>query len=274
VFIPNTPFYEYYVNVAVIGQTVSDTYLESYLANNGTEWIVERQLFSVGNLVPFVLTEGRAYGFMFTCDQGTVDFGTQVIGDPSQVIQLMVSPQNFPSSASTFGNITVAATRMNSTWIQALYNDSGGGTSNVNTTISLSGYTELASTAVSNTSSVNWFSADPTQDYLVTITSQTTSGVFTWTNPVSHPISSGNPFSGMNSLGPTLPFKVTDLFGFIVILLIFSTGSAKDSHMILLLSIVIAALLTIIGWLSISSTTLMACFCLGILWAFSKRRNG
>jgi hypothetical protein len=273
VFVPDSPYYVYYASVAVIGQTVSNAYLESYILLNGTEFIVERRIFTVGNLIPFVFTQGRPYGFIFTCTQGTVDLGTQIMGDPLLDIQLMATPQNFPSTASTFGNITVSATRMNDTWIQALYNDGGGTTFNVTTTITLNGQTEFTSAAISNSSTVDWNNGLSDQDYTVTITAQTSNGQFQWTTPVSHNFNGGNPFAGLNSLGPSLPMKVTDLIWFIVDLIIFSTASIKDSHIILLLVILLTAFEGLIGFMSVPSSSVTVCFLLGVLWALSKRRT-
>jgi hypothetical protein len=69
-----------------------------------------------------------------------------------------------------------------------------------------------------------------------------------------------------------LPFPANQFVGFALVMCIFACFSVKDSHIGLLLSIVVAAILAWIGWLAISSALIAVVFCMAIMYAIARRK--
>jgi hypothetical protein len=276
-FVPELWYTTFYVSIIdLVG--IQNATLESYVLINGTSYTVERRAVTPGNNVPFICTVGSSYGFKLRCSKGTIDYGRFSMDDPTQLLILQVNQMNFPSGAINCGNITISGTRMNSTWIQALYNDAGNSTSWVNTTVTRMEHGVAMQTVLNSYAGgggnfsfaqVDYYDALASQDYVVTITSNSSYGVLSWS--FSCPSWQGvNPWSSLDF--GDLPFPASQLIGFIIVIFLFACSSVKDSHILLLATIVVAGFLAFIGWLQIPTLTITVVMCLAVLYAMSKRR--
>jgi len=272
VFLPDSPYYTYYVSITdVLG--ITNAYVESYISLNGSNVVVERRPYSMNNLIPFTLHFGGSYGFRIWCSQGFYDNGVTTPADPSTPVSITVSALNFPSTAISYGNLTVFTQRTSATTIQVLYQDLNNETGTVSTQIYQgSQLMDSDNQTTSGTYSLTWNNAQPTLTYTVTVTSSTSYyGTLSWSwtlPPYSITTSSFN----LSFLGNWLGVDGAQVFGFFLCLLVFGCFSSKDRYVGTVITVFLAGFLTYIGWLNIPTGMLTFVGSLAILYALSNRR--
>lgn len=272
VFKASEPYYTYYFSVIdFVG--ITNGHLETLINVNGTDRIVERWKLDILEDLPFTLSWGVAYKVKLVCDEGTYVFGTIVAGAKSEYT-FVVSRDIFPEDAIHTGNITVSASRPEDTHIRVSYQDTENETQWVLVAIyefrgSIAIYTE------NNTGSsqvVDWYSALPTTDYWVTVTaSHSVLNTLKWSFSTPAPVDSDNPFD-LDMLG-TFPVESTQIFGFIIVVLVFACGSYANASVAIILGTIIAMVLTYINWLYITWTWLSLTFAIAILSLVSIHRR-
>jgi len=276
VFKPSDPYYYYNLDIIdLVG--VSNAYLESYVNVNGSSFTVERRRFVAGNLIPYVMTWGKDYGFRIACDQGNYDFG-HVTPMTEDTIQFTITSLSFPGEYEVYEDITLSAERTDDTDIEILYEDESERTNYVNITIyRLHGVQkvwvqEYFTQQYVNTLEMTWTMCEENQNYIVVFDiSHADYGELTWEIPCPRRAGGDNPFD-LSFLGEW-PIDSSQIISFAIIMCIFGLGSAKDSAFTLLVGIVIAGVLIYIDLFSASWAVVTLIFCLAVLYALSKRRR-
>lgn len=276
VFKPNDPYFYYNLDIIdLVG--VSNAYLESYVNVNGSTFTVERRRFIAGNLIPYVLTWGKDYGFRITCDQGNYDFG-HVTPTTEETLQFTITSLSFPSDYEVYEDITLSAERTDDTDIQILYEDEAERTNYVNVTIyrvvgvQQEWVQEYFTQQYVNTLDMTWSMAEANQNYIVTFDiNHADYGELSWEFSCPRMAGGSNPFD-FGFLGEW-PIDSSQIISFAIIMTIFGLGSAKDSHIVLIAGIIVAMFLAYIGWFAVPWTILTLVFSLAILYALSRRRK-
>lgn len=250
--LPSEPFYTYFFEVVdYVG--LSWGYLESDLNVNGTDTVVERWSISVLNEIPFTLSWGKAYTMRLVCNKGSYTYGVYVAG-ASTSFTLGVTADMFPVSPTDINGLTVRASRMNVTWIQAYYNDIYSNTTWVSfdiyeygTSVSLYHYNVSLQTVT-----VNWMEAASDTDYYVVIEiSHALLGSKVWSFPCPAPVANANPFFALNYLG-TFPFDATQLPAVIILVAVGLSFSWYSVPIGLVVEVIVAGLLIWLNWFDVS----------------------
>jgi hypothetical protein len=274
VFRPTAPYNTYTFNIIdYVG--ITNGYLETLLNINGTNRVIERWSLGIVNSVPFILSWAKAYQLRLICDQGTHSWGHFVaLEDTSQT--LVITPGMFPITYPGLV-ISVNASRMNATWIQANYSDSESLTSWVQITIRYKqGYGWSAAYTQNNTGNthqLNWYDADEDVDYLARVTAFRDDETLTWSFNLPKPPSTTNPWSGVfDSLG-TFPIPARNIVGLCIVLGVFAVFSYIYLPLGCVLGVLIASFLTIIAWLDINWNFIALAFAVAIFVGISRAKR-
>jgi hypothetical protein len=276
VYVPNpdTPFYLYTFTVTDF-MGVTNGYIETLIIVGDTSRTVERQSLAVINCVPFWMMFGYSYTLRLVCDEGTYTWGAfTALTEETQ--NLVITPGMFPTTWTGY-NVTVAARRMNTTWIQSNYTDSQTLTSWVYWNITYrQGYTWQTAYTINNTGNthtVNWHSADETTSYLVTVTASRDEETLTWSFPCPRPETTTNPWTeGFNVLG-TWPIPAGNVLGLGIVLMCFGVFSYVSRDVGTVVAVLLAMTLTFIGWLQISWSLLALALIIAVLAAIRVRKK-
>jgi len=273
VFKPSQPYYIYYFSIIdYVG--ITNGYLETILNINGTDRIVERWRLDVLNDIPFTLSWGVAYKIRITCDQGTYDYGIYVAGATSE-FTLAVTSNMFPPSATHIGNITINANRTQAHTIQLNYTDTENQTDWVQVQIfDLTGTSALYSTNnTGSTHQISWGNANNATDYrLEVLASHQVRGIIRWSVVLpALEAARSNPFD-FDVLG-TFPFESSQLIGMVITGFTFATFSARSKEIGVFTGVMVAIILTAIGFLNISWAWLTVTFAIAIITIFSMRKD-
>lgn len=273
VFKPSSPFFTYYVTLTdFVG--VTDAYLESLLNVNGTDRVVERWKVEVLTDIPFTLSWGVAYKFRLVCNEGTYVFGS-VVAEADTTIDLTITSNEFPVDYTSFGlNISVSASRENSTWIQVLYADAGNGTSWVYVDIQTRyGTSAFNSNSSSDSVQVNWYSALNISDYIAKVTiSHSTLGTLYYTKSLPSTVEGASPFD-FGFLGSS-PVDLSQIFALLITLFFGGIASVKNVYAGGFLMLIIASVFGYLGWLNVSVTVLTVCMVFVFMLAFAAYKRG
>lgn len=275
VLLPQEPYYTYFFEfVDYLG--LSWGYLESILNVNGTDRVVERWSISILNEMPFTLSWGKAYTMRLICNKGSYTYGDYVAG-ASTSFTLAATADMFPVEPTDINGLTVRASRMNVTWIQAYYNDIYSNTSWVSfdiyeygTAISLYHYNVSLQTVT-----VNWMEAASDTDYYVVIEiNHILLGSKVWSFPCPAPVANTNPFTALHYLGD-FPFDVTQLPAVCILVAVGLSFSWFSVPIGMIVEVIVAGILIWIGWLAISWAwlTVAATIILLIALAEAKERD-
>ena len=270
---PDEPFYLYTFTITdFVG--VTDGHLETLINVNGTNRIVERQSIMVVNAVPFWMTWAHSYTLRLICDEGTYTWGSfTALSEAEQ--NLMITQGMFPETYEGM-NVTVNARRMNATHIQINYTDNQNETYWVHIAIKYkSGYswiTAYSTNNTGNTQQINWYSAESTKDYKVTVTAlrDTTE---TWSFPCPKPETTTNPWEGLLDILGTFPFPASNLIGLGIVLCVFGVFSYATIDVGCVVAVLTAMFLTYIGWLQISWSLLAFALVISLFVAIRIRKR-
>jgi hypothetical protein len=279
IYVPNEdePCYLYTFNVVdMVG--ISNAYLETIINVAGNNRVVERQSLSVVNSVPFWMIWAHRYSLRLVCDQGTYVFGDFVaLTEASNT--LTITQAMFPKSYPTL-NMTVNAMRMNASWIEANYTDSLSLTAWVKVDIKYKQlYSSTYTTAYSvnntgSTSQVDWYSASSTTDYMTSFTASYNGSLLHFSFPCPSPINGTNFWIGIwDAILGQLPFPAYQLIGSAIIILFLGMFTFWDTDMGLVIVFVVAGILTIMQWYTMSAPIWIFGFAMTILYILSEKKK-
>ena len=227
----------------------------------GYNRIVERQNFDVYNGATFWLTMYSQYTLKVVSDQGTFTWGLTADGIQSKTY--IVSADMIPYEYSG-ENATISCTR-NATLITVLYSEAR--TEWINTTVYLvdsAGYHYVTHQLDSGTTQNYTVAVSASSDYLVTISALQNGEVLSWQFALPKPPGTTNIWTGIWEMFGIWPFNPANAVGMFIVLLFFCVGSWADTEFFLGAGIIIAALLTYLGWMNTPwlgiSTCLMVVF--------------
>ncbi|RLE49207.1 MAG: hypothetical protein DRJ18_00220 [Candidatus Methanomethylicota archaeon] len=285
IFKPASPYF-YYVCEIIDFIGLHDVYLESKVNLNGSSFIVERRHITSGGKANFVFTEFQTYSFTLKSNEGIIELGSRTIPERpsifSETIKFMVEPTLLSQDYADYSGLTVSATRINSTSIQAIYQDSNGRTSSVTITIYLiqsnnnlkQEYQQTYSSV--NSITLNWYDALPEKDYLVEFNVEHADyGSLTWKIPCPAPPSQSTASIWNNLLGwlGDWPINPSNFISAVLIICMVTLGSYKDAHIGLFAGAITAGILIWLGWYSMSWGTLSIIMCLIGMFAMVKGRR-
>lgn len=236
---------------------VTNAYLESRLNINGTERVIERwRIDKTTSLLPFTMTFGATYTIRLVCDQGIYVFGTWVAQGMGTEKDYMIDSHTFPVVSPNSYGISVTASRVNTTWIQAYFNDSYANTTWVRINITEYGATTPLFTQNTTTYpvTVNWLEGGTGENYYVTVEIYSTLlGNQAWSFPCPAPpsVSGSNPWIALRSLG-TFPFDPAELPAVLIVMVVGAAFSLYSVPLGIIVQWLVAALLVYLGWLAIS----------------------
>lgn len=227
----------------------------------GYNRIVERQNFDVYNGLAFWLTMYSQYSLKVVSDQGTFTWSLTADGVQSKTFIVSADMISYEYSGE---NATITATR-NATLISVYYSESR--TAWINTTIYLvssTGYTYVTHQLDSGTTQNYTVAVSATSDYLVQISANQNGQVLSWQFALPKPPVTTNIWTGIWEMFGIWPFNPANAVGMFIVLLFFCVGSWADTEFFLGVGILIAAILTYLGWVTFPwlgiSTALMIVF--------------
>jgi len=274
VFKPSEPYYAYYFTVIdYVG--ITDGYLESLINVNGTNRIVERWSLEILNRIPFILSWGTVYTIRLVCDEGTHIWGSFMAkGDQSQ--QLLIMPGMFPITYPGL-NLTVNAARMNETWIQVNYTDNADLTNWVKMDIQhKSGFTwatDYTQNQTGNTHQLDWTSADENVDYVVSVTAYRNGEQKTWSFSCPVPPTTTNPWEDLLDVLGEWPIPAKNVIGLFIVLMFFGIFSYYNMPLGCVVGVIIAGVLTYIGWLDLSWNLIALAGAVAVFAAIAKGKR-
>lgn len=273
VFRPSQPYYTYYFTVIdFVG--ITNGYLETLLNINGTDRIVERWRLDVLNDIPFTLSWGVAYKVRIVCDQGTYLYGIFVAGATNS-FTLTVTRNMFPLEATHIGNITISVNRTVANTIQINYTDVADQTAWVYVAIyELRGSVIVYTTNnTGNNQQITWSNADNKTDYRAhVVISHAVRGSLSWSYVFPAPETYSNPWAFLNQFG-SFPFDLSQLIGIGIVTFVFGSFSSQNAPAGMVVGVIVAILLTAIGFLNISWAWLTVTFAVAIIAALSMQRK-
>jgi hypothetical protein len=269
---PSDPYYTYYIAlVDFVG--VSDAYLESIININGTDRVVERWKIDVVNELPFTFSWGRAYKLRLVCNKGTYYYPDFVAG-ASFSTTLAITADMFPTAISA-GEISLSVQRRNESWIQSVYADDGEETQWIYMAIYAYGESSptYATNQTTHTLTLNWYGADSDTDYYVLVQAyHGIRGLLAWTFQAVLITDAENPFNALTMLGE-FPFDPDQLLGVFIVLCFFGVFSQVNAGVGIFIGVVVAAILTLIGLLSLGWTWLSTSMAVAVTVALSIHKD-
>ena len=282
IFKPTDPYFYYQVEIIDLAG-LHNIHLESLVNINGTLRIAERRQISTGGTASFVFTEFKTYNFRLKADEGIIELGTRTIPErpiwTTESITFVVSPAQIPKDYAEYEGLTVSATRINSTHIQVIYQDSNNRTNSISITIYMIKdknqlVEEYSANYQSQSITLNWYDAIPSKHYLVQVTvNHAEYGTLTWKIPCKSTDSPSRLSINWNSLLGWLgdwPITPSNFISMAFIFTVITLGSFKDSAFALLLGGITAGILIYLGWYSMSWATLTLIISLTIALAIAK----
>lgn len=271
---PYDPYYNYYFSVIdTIG--LEWGYLESIVNLNGTDRVCERQNIDIVSDIPFTWSWGRSYTIKLVCNLGEYTYGTYVAGAKSE-FDIIITSDLFPTLPTDIRNLSVSATRINASWIQAVYIDVNSSTNWVEFSFYEYGNSTsfLQYNTTSQTVTYNWYSAASyTSYYVIANVSHQDLGFKYWTFPCPAPnLDSANPFAALTLLGD-FPFDITQLPAILLIIVVALAFTWYNAPIGIIASLLVAFILAWIGWLSIGWTWLSLAGSMGFVLAIAMQKD-
>jgi hypothetical protein len=272
VFVPSQPYYTYFFTVIdYVG--IKYGYLESLLNINGTDRVIERWTLSTLNDLPFTMSWGTAYKLRLICNLGTYYYPSFVAG-ATTTQRLTITSDMFPSVGTNRAGFTVTAERKNATWVQVSYFDSNSTTTWVYTAIYELGTNNIMYSTNLTTNSVvlNWYDGDIYMNYWVYVVSLSTkSGYNYWYLSCPYQMPAQNPWSQLDTAMGTIELSngiqiyPSQLLGLAILMCFFLAFSEKNIPIGLGVGVIVAAILTYIGWLQLSWTFITSALAIAII---------
>jgi hypothetical protein len=267
--------YRTYTMTVVDMVGVDWAYLESVLNINGTDLVVERWDVQAVTEMPFTMSWGVTYKMRLVCSEGVYYYRSFTAG-ASLSQSYSITQDMFPLVIDTTDDVTVTGTRQNGTWLRAYYYDSQQETNWIY--VAFYGWDETTPTLYTNQSTYtityNWYAADNETDYWILITSNHDElGTKSWTFSAPAPYDDTNPWSGLSALGTGFPIAPAQFVGMGIVLLFFSVFSQANVGVGLVVGVLIAAVLTLIGFLSIGWSWLTTTMAVVVIIALSIHKD-
>ena len=221
----------------------------------GYNRVIERANLDVYNGMTFWLTMYNQYSLKLISNEATIVWG--LLADGQQSKTFVVTKDMIPSEY-TGENATISVTRPTSTLISIYYSESR--TTWINSTIysySASGYKKVANQYDVGTTQNYNTTVNATENYVVQIVAMQNGEQRTWQfSLTTEP--SANIWTGIMDVFGIWPFNPVNAFGMFIVLCFFCVGSWRDTEFFLGVGIIIAAALTLVGfvtfpWLGIST---------------------
>jgi len=240
------------IDFAGIEQTSS--YFYTTIRVNNTNYIVEKQLASVINEMPFWLVWGHKYDIVLSCGFGThswADFAALSTYSQTYPITRDLFPVTLPSNP-----LNVTAARVNSTWIQIVYDDNLTNTQWVYLLVQVKNGSTYSTVYTNNYTygqpvQFDWYNAIASDHYRVTLTASRSGTQTIYTYGLPAPVTTNNPWTGLfESLG-TWPIAPSQLFGFAIVFACMGAFSYASLNVGVTASWLLALFLCGIGWLQI-----------------------
>lgn len=245
---------------------------------NGSLFTVEKRRVDEQNSVLMNLIEGELYQISIGNEDYTYVYG-DVLCTSTLGIQLTLRGADFPKETLLmYPYLTLYALRdYDTNSIYFYYNDSKADTTSVNIVFSDAvGTVVYNQTYVANTITLNWTSATATTAYqLNVIVTHGEYGTVEWSQYFIGSNGEGTALFDLSFLG-NWSINMTYLIPAILILFAAACFSAINAEVGALLSVIVAIILTWIGWIPIPAGFLVAGFALAVLMAllYNKRRTG
>lgn len=274
VYVPHPDDVTYQSTISVTDfATLTNAYAQLLRNIGGYNRVLSQQALELTSSMPFWLVYYAQYEFRIVSDQGT--FTWSLVADGITTKEYIITHGMIDTSID-WGNYTVLATRPTPTSINVSYIDGAGSTSQVTTVIKhleAGEYiTDYSQTDAASTQSFVWNEADSRVSYIVTVTATVGDETKVWQYGLSYTVDSGF-WSGFFTLLGDFPFPVTQLFGLVIAGLFFCIGNWRDVEAFTAMGVIITAILTIIGWLTVPVLGLGASFMLVVFMYLSKGKK-
>lgn len=230
------------------------SYFYTTIRVNNTNYIVEKQLASVINEMAFWLIWGNKYDIVLSCGFGThswADFTALSTYSQTYPITRDLFPVTLPSNP-----LNVTAARINSTWIQIVYDDNLTNTQWVYLLVQVKNGSIYSTMYTNNYTygqpvQFDWYNAIASDNYRVTLTASRSGTQTIYTYGLPAPSTTNNPWTGLfESLG-TWPIAPSQLFGFAIVFACMGAFSYASLNVGVTASWLLAMFLCAIGWLQI-----------------------
>jgi hypothetical protein len=261
-----------------VGLLKTYPYIEAQILMNGTYQTVEKKIVDVQNIVSMELIEGQRYRILFG-DGAT----TQVYGDLTTTattgIQLILRGVDFPKETLLlYQYVHASAIRDFLNPIGAItvsYEDTTSQTTSVTVTITSNGTTVYSNVFTSQLFSYTWNSAVNATSYEVTVAIvHVNFGSFNYKyylqGQYEKPV---EPFS-LAFLGSTMGISTAVLIPALLIIFVAGCFSEITAETAAILTVIIAIILSALGWIEISQAAIITALALSVLAGIitAKRR--
>lgn len=244
---------------------------------NGTLYTVEKRKVDEQNSIAANLILGEKYQLVIGNDEYSFVYG-DMLATATTGVQLILRGVDFPKETLLmFKNVVLYGLRdFSSSSISFYYADSLNATTSVNVVFTDSlGTVAYNQTFTADYVNLNWTSAVNATSYQLDVSVvHEEYGDFTWSQYFTNEAGEGPAIFDFSFLG-TWTVDMTYLFPAILILFVAACFSALNAEVGAVLTVIVAALLTWIGWIPIPAGFLVAALALAILMAlvYNKRRG-
>lgn len=230
------------------------SYFYTTIRVNNTNFIVEKQVASVINEMPFWLIWGHRYDIVLSCGFGThswTDFAALSTYSQTYPITRDLFPVTLPSNP-----LNVTAARINSTWIQVVYDDNLTNTQWVYLLVQVKNGSIYSTMYTNNYTygqpvQFDWYNAISSDSYRVTLTASRSGTQTTYTYGLPAPPTTTNPWTGLLEGLGTWPIAPSQLFGFMIVFACMGAFSYASLSVGVTTTWILAMFLCGIGWLQI-----------------------
>jgi hypothetical protein len=276
VFMTNDPtsYVINFLDYTGILQTYPYVTIKAYV--NGSLFTVEKRMVDAQNNIGAVLSEGEKYELTIGNDEYSFVYGdlymTSTVG-----FQLVLRGVDLPKeSLLMYKYVTLYAHRdFSSNSIFFFYNDTKEATTSVTVTFTdENGVVAYENTYAADTVSLNWTGAVNATSYQLDVAVvHEEYGEFTWKQYFPNAVGDGPAMFDFSFMGDW-SFDMTYLFPAILILFAAGLCSALNADVGAILLVLVAIVLTLIGWIPIPVGSLIAGFAFAVLMAlmYNKRR--
>jgi len=219
------------------------------------------------------------YTLRIKCNLGTYTFPEFIALSESEQ-SLVVTRTMFPIGITVEFDITKVVKRISDSWIQINYTDNMQRTSWVHILIKhKEGYAYITDyetniTSNPNTVSVDWKNATATTNYIVELTVKQDNIIWgPWTFQASALPKTESPWKGLLEVFGVWPVPAEYLFGAAILLCVAAVFSYASTSAGVLSTVLVAALLTYMGWLNISWLLIGLAMVLAIMVAISEGKK-
>lgn len=275
---PTEPYYIYYMEIIdYVG--VGWGYLETLLNINGTDTVIERWDVQILNELPFTLSWGRSYKLKLICDRGSYSYPSYQAGG-STITAIAITTDIFDVIPTDIEGISLTATRINGSWIRIIYVDSDNLTDSVLLDFYILGTDDLQYSTEETTIPFvhDWYGVDPDYHYSLKITANhDRRGLLIWWIILPADETQDNPFAALDELltsaNDEFPIAASNFIGLGITLLVFAGFSSKNVGVGIVIGVIMAMILTAIGFMTMDWAWLTLSFAVAILVALTIQKE-